>query len=128
MKASWRAGRRETIAELELELKAATAAGLIDFARELADRCRLRLGVLTKAERGYALADGSAGPRYQGGADRARAARHERGRGLRGDRYSCLRQFRLNEPMVIATQDPPRCTRRGSRCGGSARPSPCSGR
>jgi inorganic triphosphatase YgiF len=49
----------QTIVELEFELKRGAPQALLDFAAGLADQVPLRLGVLTKAERGWALADGS---------------------------------------------------------------------
>jgi inorganic triphosphatase YgiF len=95
----------ERIAELELELKNGSAPILLEFARALIDAVPARIGVLTKAERGYRLADGSA----------ARAAKGERidlspgmssGEGFAAICHSCLRQFRLNEPLVVSTSDP----------------------
>jgi len=96
---------REVIAELELELKAGAPSALIGFARELTRSVPARIGVLTKAERGYRLADGSA----------ARATKGERialdrgmstAAGFAAICYSCMRQFRLNEPLVIAAREP----------------------
>jgi inorganic triphosphatase YgiF len=95
----------ERIAELELELKGGETRDLIDFARQLGERAPLRLGVLTKAERGYALADGAAG----------RVVKAERidlvpamsaAEAFGAIAASCLRQFRLNETIVARTQDP----------------------
>jgi triphosphatase len=48
--------RRAQISELELELKAGPARVLFDLARELAEHAPLRLSLVSKAERGYALA------------------------------------------------------------------------
>lgn len=95
----------ERIAEVELELKSGAPADLIEFARQLGKRAPLRLGVLTKAERGYALADGAAGRVVKAepiqltpGMNAAEAFGAIAG--------SCIRQFRLNENIVIKKQDP----------------------
>ena len=54
-------GAAETIAEVEIELKQGDEAALFALGRELVDAAGLRIGVLTKVERGQRLADGSAG-------------------------------------------------------------------
>jgi triphosphatase len=95
----------ERIAELELELKSGQPEALIRFARSLGEGAPLRLGVLTKAERGYALADGTAGKvakaeRVQLAPDLTAAA------GFGAIAASCLKQFRLNEAIVVASRDP----------------------
>jgi inorganic triphosphatase YgiF len=93
------------IAELELELKGADEAMLFDVARDIGQIVPVRLGVLTKAERGYALSDGSL----------KRAAKAERiqlepamsaAEAFAAIAFSCLRQFRLNEELVERTADP----------------------
>ena len=48
--------RRAEVCELELELKAGPPAALFDLARDLAAHAPLRLSLVSKAERGYALA------------------------------------------------------------------------
>jgi len=48
--------RRATVSELELELKAGAPRVLFDLARDLAAHAPLRLSLVSKAERGYALA------------------------------------------------------------------------
>lgn len=54
-----RAGeRRAQISELELELKSGPPRVLFDLARDLAEHAPLRLSLVSKAERGYALALG----------------------------------------------------------------------
>jgi inorganic triphosphatase YgiF len=50
--------RRESIGELELELKSGDAAALVDLAAELLRQAPLRLSFDSKAERGYRLALG----------------------------------------------------------------------
>jgi inorganic triphosphatase YgiF len=95
----------ERIAELELELKGGEPAHLIAFARRLAESAPLRLGVLTKAERGYALADGASGRVVK--AERIELSPEANAaEAFAAIAASCLRQFRLNETIVISTQDP----------------------
>ena len=58
--------RRAGISELELELKAGAPRVLFDLARDLAAHAPLRLSLVSKAERGYALALGEPeGPRAE---------------------------------------------------------------
>ena len=58
--------RRATVSELELELKAGPAKVLFDLARDVAAHAPLRLSLISKAERGYALALNEAdGPRAE---------------------------------------------------------------
>lgn len=58
--------RRAAVSELELELKAGAARVLFDLARDLAAHAPLRLSLVSKAERGYALALGEPeGPRAE---------------------------------------------------------------
>jgi inorganic triphosphatase YgiF len=56
--------RRAAVSELELELKTGAPRVLFDLARDLAAHAPLRLSLVSKAERGYALAlDETDGPR-----------------------------------------------------------------
>ena len=96
---------RAPICELELELQSGKPRFLFDLARELGTAVSLRLGVLSKAERGYALAEQKLG----------RAARAEpvmlhealpEGEAFRAVAYACLRQYRLNEIVLLAERDP----------------------
>lgn len=93
------AGEREAeFAELELELKDGPVAALFGFARKVDAVTPVRLGVLTKAQRGYLLC----GPRR----DMFKAEPIALSRDLtaakafRSIAESCLRQFRLNEPLI----------------------------
>ncbi len=96
----------QTIAELELELKRGGPEALIEFAGELAAAdVPMRLGVLTKAERGWALADGSLRRAIKStrvGLDHGMSVAE----GFSAIAFSCLRQFRWNEDLVIASRDP----------------------
>jgi triphosphatase len=95
----------QRLIELEIELKKGSAASLIEVARELAGQVPLRLGVLTKAERGYALASGGTG----------KAAKAEpiplhpemnSADGFAAIANACLRHYRLNEGLVVERREP----------------------
>lgn len=92
--------RQSSICELELELKSGDPAGLFAFAREIDMVAPVRLGVLTKAERGYRLA-GPAPAMFKAepvvleeDMSAARAFQQIVG--------SNIRQFRLNEALLLA--------------------------
>jgi inorganic triphosphatase YgiF len=97
--------RRQALLELELELIEGTPAALFDLARELQANAPLRLGVLSKSERGERLASGK----------NMRALKAEPVRldnmmdastAFQVIAFACLRHFRSNEPLVIAARDP----------------------
>jgi inorganic triphosphatase YgiF len=98
-------GDSETIAEVELELKQGEPGALIELARDLAKAAPLRLGVLTKAERGYRLADGSSGKILKAEPIELRADMNAAD-GFAAIAYACLRHFRLNEELVVTKRDP----------------------
>ena len=95
-------GKAETpLCELELELKAGKPRALFELAEEIGRAAPLRLGALSKAERGYALAERRLG----------RAAKAEpidlavpitEADAFRAVAYSCLRHYRLNEIVLLA--------------------------
>jgi inorganic triphosphatase YgiF len=99
---SMRAGEASnSFTELELELISGDAADLVEAARSMVEHVPMRLGVLSKAERGFALADGSLGkfskaPPVKGDAGMSIAD------GFAAIAQSCLQHFRRNEPVVIA--------------------------
>ena len=98
-------GAEQALEELEVELKRGDPRAVFDLAREFGRTVPLRLGVLSKAERGFALAQGAldkatksepiAIDRDMNVADAFAAIVH-----------ACLRQFRRNEPLVAARRDP----------------------
>lgn len=103
-------GRVETasgqapLRELELELASGDPADLFALARALTEAAPLRLGALSKSERGFRLLDGTAGPSKAipltlshdaSAADAFRAVAR-----------ACLRQLRLNEAVFLASRDP----------------------
>lgn len=95
----------QRLTELEIELKAGDAASLIEVARELAGQVPLRLGVLTKAERGYALANGATG-KVAKAEPIPLHPRMSAAEGFAGIANACLRHYRLNEGLVAERRDP----------------------
>jgi triphosphatase len=111
--------RRAAVSELELELKAGAPRVLFDLARDLAAHAPLRLSLVSKAERGYALAlDEADGPRPDARwiptRPRARRCRPWDGRPCAG----CAPPPRACVPGPV----PSGCTSCGWRPGGSG---PC---
>lgn len=98
------AGRESLVSEIELELKSGDPADLFSLARKLDAIVPVRLGMLSKAERGYGLL----GP--------AKEARKAEPVGLDGEvraadafrqiALSCLRQYRLNEALLLEAWQP----------------------
>lgn len=95
------AGREVALCEVELELKRGPKAQLFAMARELGSGVTLRMGVVSKSERGFRLLE-----------DRTRRVQKAEKLRLResmtnADAFaaivqSCLRHFRLNEPLIAA--------------------------
>lgn len=92
------ADRNAAVSEIELELKKGDPAAVFAFARDLARAVPLRLGVLTKAERGYQLASGHEG------AVKAEPLTLERditvAQAFAAIVGTCLRHYRLNEEVL----------------------------
>jgi triphosphatase len=101
-----RCGRSSApISEVEFELKAGRPAALFSLARGVADSVPLRLGVRSKAERGYALAERRAEQASKADPIPLRRALSA------GDAFqviarACLRHMRLNEDVLLARRDP----------------------
>lgn len=90
------------IHELELELKNGDPVALFDLAYELDAIAPLRLGVLTKAERGYRLGSVSFSKPVKTSPLTLQpdiTTKH----GFQAIIGACLRQFRLNEVLLIKT-------------------------
>ncbi len=98
-----RAGTKaEPLCELELELRGGAPQALFDFARALNERLPLRLGVRSKAERGYALAEGARPAAFK--AERIEFDRRGSGaEAFPAIARTCIRQFRLNESLLLDT-------------------------
>ena len=101
-------GRSESLCEVELELRKGDRSDLFDLARELSDAVPMRLGVRTKAERGYAL--GSKSSRPGGRSTKAEPLALVPGmtvaEAFASIVHSCLRHFRLNEAWIERERDP----------------------
>ena len=98
-------GRDQPLCELEIELKRGKAEAAFHAARELATRLPLRLGVMSKAERGFALADDSLG-KVAKAQPLPLNAEMSVAEGFALIVQSCIRHFRLNEPLVLGDQNP----------------------
>lgn len=96
-----RAGRRaERLSEVELELRGGAPQAMFDLARQLNEQAPLRLGVRSKAERGYALAAGA--PRAATKAEPVRLDPDgHAGDAFRAIARACMRHFRLNEALLL---------------------------
>jgi inorganic triphosphatase YgiF len=98
-------GCKLPVNEIEIELLHGSAASAIELARRIADEVPVKLSVMSKAERGFALADGAL----------AHATKAEPvpvkpemtiAEGFETIVMACLRHFRLNEPLVIEHRTP----------------------
>ena len=103
-------GRVETeagdavLCELELELVSGDPADLFALARALSESVPLRLGALSKSERGYRLLDGRSGPSKAVPLSLPEDA--SAADAFRAVALSCLRHLRLNEAVFLASRDP----------------------
>ena len=98
------AGERSTpVSEVELELKKGSPAALFSLARRIASVVPVRLGVLNKAERGFRLL----GPAMRAVKAEPVALAPEMTAADAFHRVAgaCLRQFRLNEPLIDHMND-----------------------
>ncbi len=98
-------GTSDSFTELELELLKGTRADLLEAARAIAEQIPLRIGVLTKAARGFALADGSFGKVVKA-APVAVQPQMSVADGLTIIVQACLTHFRRNEPFVVTRRQP----------------------
>ena len=100
------AGRQRTpLSELELELKHGKPAALFDLAEEIGRAVPLRLGMLSKNERGYALVEGWLGRPAKADPVQLDPDMSEAD-AFRSIATACLRHFRLNEIALLAGRDP----------------------
>lgn len=95
------AGERSApFAELEFELREGPPVGLIMAARRLSDYAPVRLGVLTKADRGTLVARDALGKVHK--ADTVNVHRDMTvGSAFETIVHACLKHYRLNEPVVL---------------------------
>lgn len=93
------AGERSArICEIELELKGGSPLALFSFARRIDAMAPLRLGVVNKAERGFRLLE--AAMRAVKAEPVALTEDTTAADAFRRIAGACLRQFRLNEPLI----------------------------
>jgi inorganic triphosphatase YgiF len=93
--------RARPLCELELELKGGTKAALFDLAHEVVDGLPARLSLRSKAERGFALLDGTETTSLKAAPVELRPEMRA-GDGLRAIGRSCLRQVADNVPALEA--------------------------
>lgn len=99
------AGRKEKVAEVEIELLEGEAAAAVEIARRIAADVGVKLGIMSKAERGFALADG--GRREVVKAEPvAIDASMTVAQGFEAIVAACIRHFRLNEAAVLGQRNP----------------------
>ena len=90
-------GKTMPVHEFEIELKHGRRDEIFRFVRELPELSELRLGLISKGERGFRLADGSWGHPVKG-APVHLAADLGAGQAFAVIAHACLHQFALNMP------------------------------
>ena len=93
--------RSDEFAEIEFELLDGRPESLFVAARRLSDYVPVRLGVLTKAERGFLLAEGASGTISKAAPVRVHAGMTV-AESFEAIVHACLKHYRLNEPLVIS--------------------------
>jgi inorganic triphosphatase YgiF len=93
------------ISELELELLDGDPSEAFRLARRIADREPTKLGVMSNAERGFALSDGRLGKVFKAEPVGVRPGMTIAD-GFATIVAACIRHFRLNEPLVISRRTP----------------------
>ena len=97
-------GQRAPVREVELELVKGDPQSLFALARTLAITAPLKIGVLTKYERGLMLRDGAIGQPVKAFAVPL-VPGMTAGAAFQAIALSCIRQFRLNEPLFAEARD-----------------------
>jgi len=98
------AAREIPVSEVEIELISGEPCVAVEMAQRIAAEVPVRLGVMSKVERGFALADGkmSAATKSEPVPVRSEMTAAQ---GFQTIVSACLRHFRLNEPVVAETRD-----------------------
>ncbi len=96
---------REPLSEVELKLKSGDPVALFDFALQLQDQVPLRVGNLSKSERGYALHAPQPLLSVKAGSV-ALVAGMTVEQGFRAIVSNCVAQMQDNEPGVVGSNDP----------------------
>lgn len=94
----------EPINEIELELREGNLVSLFSTARKLIGQVPLKIGVMSKSERGFALAEGTRAAPVKA----ARTMVHEEMSVAEGFSIivtGCLKHLRMNEPLLIKEKD-----------------------
>ncbi|MCF2515170.1 CHAD domain-containing protein [Sphingomonas sp. G124] len=97
-------GASEPIHEVELELKAGRAPVLFSTAKRISANIPVKLGVLAKSERGFALAEGRQGKPVKA----THVDLNEKATVAEGFAVivtACLKHFRINEALLISHGD-----------------------
>jgi inorganic triphosphatase YgiF len=92
------------VSEVEIELIKGQPSAALDVARRIADEIPIKLAVMSKAERGFALQDAELPSWKRLGTFRPTSKMSIRD-GLSIMIADCLRRFRLNEPLVAEERD-----------------------
>lgn len=94
----------QPIHEVELELKDGELGSLLASARKIVSQAPAKIGVMTKSERGFGLADGKRNQPAKATPVILRAHMSVAD-GFAAVAAGCLKHFRLNEPLLIAERD-----------------------
>ncbi len=95
----------ESVHEIELELKSGELGDLLALARKIVSRVPAKIGVAAKSERGFALHEGKKPAPLKAAAVELDAEMAV-AQGFAAVAASCIKHFRMNEPLVIAQRDP----------------------
>lgn len=98
-------GRSYGFSEIELELIDGDPSVALKLARQIADSEPVKIGVMSKAERGFALGDGRLGRVFKAEPVAVRPGMTI-AEGFAAVVSACVRHFRLNEPLVISRRSP----------------------
>ncbi len=98
-------GRKDAVTEVEIELKAGEAADLFGLARDLVRAAPLRLGIRTKAERGYALLENKPLKAVKSTAAHVMPGMSA-GEGFQAIGRACLAHLLRNEPVLRLAREP----------------------
>jgi len=99
------AGRQQRVSEVEIEMVRGEPSWAVEIARKISAEVPVKLGVMSKVERGFGLVDGTLGQLTKSApvaldASMTVAQAFERILG------ACIRHFRLNEAAVLEQRNP----------------------
>jgi inorganic triphosphatase YgiF len=98
------AGQEMPVCELEIEMLHGNASSAVELARRIAADVPVKLSVLSKAERGFALAEDSVAKVTKAEPVVVRPGMTV-AEGFQTIVTACIRHFRLNEPIVIERRE-----------------------